>query len=209
MVERRPLLFILFVCLWAVTLPAVVLGQNLGSAGTVQGTVTDPSGAVIPGATVTIYNPVTGFTRTASTDSSGGFSFTNVPFNPYHLTVAAMGFASYVQDVHLNSGVPVSLKITLGLAGGKTTVTVTSEAGDLIEVDPTTHTDVDRSLFDKLPLESQSSSISSLITLSSPGIAADSNGLFHGGRSRRKLVFRRRPANHGPAKQDLFKSDFP
>jgi hypothetical protein len=163
-----------------VTLPAVVLGQNLGSAGTVQGTVTDPSGAVIPGATVTIYNPVTGFTRTASTDSSGGFSFTNVPFNPYHLTVAAMGFASYVQDVHLNSGVPVSLKITLGLAGGKTTVTVTSEAGDLIEVDPTTHTDVDRSLFDKLPLESQSSSISSLITLSSPGIAADSNGLFHG-----------------------------
>ena len=180
MVERRPLLFILFVCLWAVTLPAVVLGQNLGSAGTVKGTVSDPSGAVIPGATVTIYNPVTGFNRTASTDSSGGFSFTNVPFNPYHLTVAAMGFASYVQDVHLNSGVPVSLKITLELAGGKTTVTVTSEAADLIEVDPTTHTDVDRALFDKLPLESQSSSISSLVTLSTPGIAADSNGLFHG-----------------------------
>ena len=180
MVERRPLLFILFVCLWAVTLPAVVLGQGLGSAGTVKGTVSDPSGAVIPGATATIYNPVTGFTRTASTDSSGGFSFTNVPFNPYHLTVTATGFASYVQDVHLNSRVPVSLKITLELAGGKTTVTVTSEAADLIEVDPTTHTDVDRALFDKLPLESQSSSISSLVTLSTPGIAADSNGLFHG-----------------------------
>src|SRR5262249_1402973 len=40
--------------------------------------------------------------------------------------------------------------------------------------------DVDRALFDKLPLESQSSSLSSLVTLSSPGIAADSNGLFHG-----------------------------
>jgi len=66
------------------------------------------------------------------------------------------------------------------LAGGKTTVTVTSEAADLIEVDSTAHTDVDRTLFDKLPLESQSSSISSLITLSTPGIAADSNGLFHG-----------------------------
>ena len=43
-----------------------------------------------------------------------------------------------------------------------------------------THTDVDRALFDKMPLESQSSSLSSLVTLASPGIAADSNGLFHG-----------------------------
>src|SRR5205823_1294360 len=46
--------------------------------------------------------------------------------------------------------------------------------------DPTFHTDVDRQLFDKLPLESQSSSLSSLVTLATPGIAADSNGLFHG-----------------------------
>jgi hypothetical protein len=180
MVERRYLLSIVFVSLWAVTLPAVVLGQGLGSSGSVQGTVTDPSGAVIPGAAVAILNPVTGFTRTASTDGSGGFSFSNVPFNPYHLTIAATGFTTQTQDVDLSSMVPVSLKITLQLAGGKTTVTVTSEAADLIEVDPTAHTDVDRALFDKLPLESQSSSLSSLVTLSSPGVAADSNGLFHG-----------------------------
>ena len=180
MVLRQPRLFLLFVFLWAVTLPAVMRGQNLGNAGTVTGTVTDPSGAVIPGATATIYNPITGYERTASTDSSGGFSFTNVPFNPYHLTVSATGFATRVQDVDLNSMVPVTLRIAMELSGGKTTVTVTSEAGDLIEVDPTTHTDVDRALFDKLPLESQSSSISSLITLSTPGVTADSNGLFHG-----------------------------
>ena len=69
----------------------------------VKGTVKDPSGAVIPGATVTIYNPVTGFERTASTDASGSFTFNNVPFNPYHLTVTATGFAPHVQDVDLNS----------------------------------------------------------------------------------------------------------
>ena len=54
------------------------------------------------------------------------------------------------------------------------------EAGDLIETDPSTHTDVDRALFDKLPLERSTSSLSSLVTLASPGVTSDSNGLFHG-----------------------------
>jgi hypothetical protein len=58
-------------------------------------------------------------------------------------------------------------------------VTVES-GGDLVENDPTFHSDIDKELFDKLPLESASSSLSSLVTLSTPGIAADSNGLFHG-----------------------------
>ena len=53
-------------------------------------------------------------------------------------------------------------------------------AEDLLENTPTFHTDVDRAIFDKLPLESQSSSVSSLVTLATPGIAADSNGNFHG-----------------------------
>ena len=146
----------------------------------VSGTVKDPSGAVIPGATVTIFNPVTGYERTVSTDAQGGFSFPNVPFNPYHMTVSATGFATHGQDVDVNSAVPLNLNIALELAGGKTTVTVTTEASDLIENVPTTHTDVDRTLIEDLPLESQSSELSSLVTLSSPGIAADSNGLFHG-----------------------------
>jgi len=115
---------------------------------------------VIPRATVTIYNPVTGFERTTATGASGGFTINNVPFNPYHLTISASGFAPRVQDVDVKSGVPIDLNISLELAGGKTTVTVSTEASDLVEVDPTTHTDVDRALFDKLPLESQSSSLS-------------------------------------------------
>jgi len=67
----------------------------------------------------------------------------------------------------------------LEVAGSSTAVTV--EAGaDLVENDPIGHTDVDRGLFDKIPLESQSSSVSSLVTMAAPGVAADSNGLFHG-----------------------------
>ncbi len=71
------------------------------------------------------------------------------------------------------------MKVSLQLGKASTTVNVEA-AGDLIETVPTTHTDIDRGLFDTLPLESQSSSLSSLVTLASPGIAADSNGLFHG-----------------------------
>src|SRR6202035_1677753 len=66
------------------------------------------------------------------------------------------------------------------LAGQTSNVTVEATGGDLIETESTAHTDVDRDLFDKLPLESASSSLSSLVTLATPGVAADSNGLFHG-----------------------------
>ncbi|MGB6199292.1 MAG: hypothetical protein WBF35_07075, partial [Candidatus Acidiferrales bacterium] len=90
------------------------------------------------------------------------------------------GFQSYVQDVDIRSGVPVSANVGLKIGSAATSVTVVENGGDLVENDPVTHTDVDRDLFDKLPLESQSSSVSSLVTLATPGIAADSNGLFHG-----------------------------
>jgi hypothetical protein len=158
---------------------------NSGSAyaqaasGTISGSVLDPSGAVVPNAAVEIHNPVSGYSRSTRTDSRGNFSFPNIPYNPYHLTVTAAGFAQNAQDVGIRSAVPVNLKVTLEVATSSSTVTV--EAGaDLVENDPTGHTDVDRELFAKLPLESQSSSVSSLVTLASPGVAADSNGLFHG-----------------------------
>jgi Carboxypeptidase regulatory-like domain/TonB-dependent Receptor Plug Domain len=153
--------------------------QAGGNSVAVAGTVTDPTGAVIPNAVITFHNPVSGFEATATTDTSGNFTIPNVPFNPYHMIVKAKGFADYVQDVDVRSAVPLALKISLQVAG--TTATVTVEGGsDLIENDSTAHTDIDRKLFDELPLESASSSVSSLVTLASPGIAADSNGLFHG-----------------------------
>jgi hypothetical protein len=151
------------------------------NSGVIQGTVTDPSKAAVPGAKVHIENPVSHHANDVQTDADGNFRIPNVPFNSYHLTVTAPGFAAFAQDVDLRSTVPITMEISLMLAGTSTSLTVTSEnAVDLIEQDSTFHTDVDRGLFDKLPLESQSSSLSSLVTLSSPGVVADSNGLFHG-----------------------------
>ncbi len=158
---------------------APLASAQTGTSGTVTGVVTDASGGVIANATATIHNPVSAYERTATTDASGHFTFSNVPFNPYHLTVSAPGFAAYAQDVDVRSTVPVGLKVSLAVKGTSSTVTVES-GGDLLENEPTAHTDIDRGLFDKLPLESASSSVSSLVTFAAPGIAADSNGLFHG-----------------------------
>jgi len=157
----------------------LAIGQTTGSSS-INGTVVDPSGAVVPNARVEIHNPVSQYSRSTTTDSAGRFSFPNVPFNPYHLNVTEKGFAPHAEDVDVRSAVPLSLKVALQIAGSAENVTVQGEAADLLENDPTFHTDVDRSLFDKLPLESSSSELSSLVTLSAPGIAADSNGLFHG-----------------------------
>jgi hypothetical protein len=153
--------------------------QSAANSGTISGTVTDPTGAVVPNATVSIANPVSQYSRTTTTDSAGHYRFPNVPFNPYHLTVNATGFASVAQDIDVRSTVAMTVNPSLTLGAASTTVTV--EGGqDLVENDPTFHTDIDRNLIEKVPLESQSSSLSSLVTLVSPGVAADSNGLFHG-----------------------------
>ncbi len=174
----RAFLGALFFVLGALTTAPMTIAQT-GNSANITGTVSDPSGGVVASATVTIHNPVSGYERTTTTDASGNFSFANVPFNPYHLSVSAEGFGAYAQDIDVRSSVPLAVKIGLTIAGSSSTVTVEG-GGDLLENEPTFHTDVDRSLFDKLPLESASSSISSLVTLSTPGVAADSNGLFHG-----------------------------
>src|SRR5579863_811563 len=168
-------------CIVVFCLAFGLTGLAQSNSASITGTVLDPTGAVVPNATVEIHNPVSHFDRSTTTDGAGRFTFANVPFNPYHLSVSGAGFAPYAQDVEVRSNVPLEIKVNLQVAGSAETVTVQSEAGeDLLENDPTFHSDIDRSLFDKLPLESSSSSLSSLVTLSTPGIAADSNGLFHG-----------------------------
>jgi hypothetical protein len=128
---------------------------------------------------VTLENPVSHYTASAVTDSQGNFQINNVPLNNYHVTAAVPGFNVGAQDVDVRSIIPVDVKFSLAIGTSETTLNVTA-GSDLVETVPTTHTDVDRALFDKLPLESASSELSSLVTLASPGIAADSNGLFHG-----------------------------
>jgi hypothetical protein len=129
--------------------------------------------------TVTIRNAVSGFTRTATTDAQGRYGFSNLPPNPYQVSVEAQGFQTMTRDVDVRTGVPIIIDVTLQLAAKTFAVEVVGHGAELlVERDPTAHTDIDQSLIAKLPV-STSSGLNQVITLASPGVVADSNGFFH------------------------------
>src|SRR5205823_7524273 len=128
--------------------------QERGGAGTEQGTVKEPTGSPMAAVTVKLSNPVTGLKRAATTDTAGRFVFRNLPPNNYHVQVSAQGFAGYGTSVDVRSAVPIEVAVDLKLAGTSESVQVVGHNEDLVERDPTAHTDVDQSLIAKLPLES-------------------------------------------------------
>jgi hypothetical protein len=154
-----------------------ISAQSVGTAGTIQGVVVDPTGAVIPGATVTIENPVTGYKRTANTDESGAFRFDNIPPNNYQLNVSASGFNLAQQSVGVRTSVPIDLKIPLTV-GTSATITVSGIA-DVVENVPSAHTDVAENILTKLPLLAPGAGLNDVITTASPNVVRDSNGFFH------------------------------
>jgi hypothetical protein len=162
--------FLLAAHAWAQTTSAL--------SATLNGAVTDNTGAVIPGAKVSIRNTAKGLARTAVTDDSGSFTFHNLPYGNYTVTVQAKGFAVSRQTAHLASDVPVSLSFALKV--GAATQTVTVQAAGPLSTPTTLQTTVTRETFTKIPLESNTSAISSLVTLTTPGVTADSNGMIHG-----------------------------
>jgi hypothetical protein len=162
---------------FALTTPC--FAQSLGNAGTIEGVVTDASGAAVPKAQVTIHNALTSFTRTAVTGPDGSFRFTNIPPNPYHLEAAASGFSTFAQDLSVRSAVPIQVKVALAVAGAKASVTVEAAGAHLVEVDTSAHVDVDRSQFSKLPATDPGAGLSQAIVFSTGGVAADANGFFH------------------------------
>ena len=152
-------------------------GQELGGAGTVQGTVTDPTGGVMQAVDVKLGNPVSGLTRTATTDAAGKFVFRNLPPNPYHLTSEAQGFKTVERDIDVRSGVPIQADVKLEV-GVTESVSVVGHAQDLLERDPTAHTDIDQGLITKLPIET-TAGLNQVVMMASPGVVADSNSFFH------------------------------
>ena len=150
-----------------------------GTAGSITGTVTDATDAVVPNVIVTLHNPISGHAETAQTDAAGQFHFNNLPFNSYHITVEMRGFQTATQDAVIRTAATATVNFKLAIASSDEVISVKADPQDMISSDPTSATAVDRNLFSRLPTESMAAPLSSLVTLSTPGIASDSNGLFH------------------------------
>lgn len=149
------------------------------SRGIVTGTVKDQSGAIIPEARVRLHNPITGHERVTTSDGNGEFRIPDLPSNSYHLDVSKDGFAEYEHDLDVRTAVPVLVEVQLLPAGTKSTVRVEAYGTDVLENVPHAHYDVDHSSLSKLPVISPASGLSDAVTMSTPGVVADSNGLFH------------------------------
>ncbi len=95
----------------------------------INGTVADPSGGVLPGATVSAIQTDTGFRREVVTDADGSFTLTNLPLGPYRLEVALSGFRTYSQTgLVLQVGSSPTITVTLALGDVTETVAVAAEA---------------------------------------------------------------------------------
>ncbi|HMK30148.1 MAG TPA: TonB-dependent receptor [Terriglobales bacterium] len=110
--------------------------------GSIGGTVTDASGAVVVGATVTVTDPGTNAVRTTVTDSSGGYTITNLPPTTYEIKVAAKGFGDVTQKFQVSPGVRGSLDVQLKAAGTETTVEVVSAAETQVDTESSSLTQV-------------------------------------------------------------------
>ncbi|NNE65748.1 MAG: carboxypeptidase regulatory-like domain-containing protein [Pyrinomonadaceae bacterium] len=105
----------------AVTLAGGIFAQS--GTSTITGNVVDQTGAAVPGATVTITNPATGFSRTATSDSSGTYRFPGIPPATYRLEVTAANFKTAV-NTNVKALVDSTAEIDVQLEAGEVSVTV-------------------------------------------------------------------------------------
>ncbi len=166
-----------FACL--LLLPSdLCAGQGRGTAASLSGIVHDSTGLVLPGATVEIGQTGAALTRSTVSAADGTFVFPDVRVGSYHLRVSFPAFEAFDQTLAVDANAHPPVIVTLRLAGVREDVSVVAPRID-VPATPTMQTDVSRRMIETLPSESVSAGLSSLVTLTTPGVAADSNGGFH------------------------------
>src|SRR5436309_2137876 len=128
MVMRFRTVFLLLAFLLAslvTAAPSTVFAQT--ETGRITGTVTDPSGSVVPGATMTLTSTTTGAVRTTTSDAVGRYVIANVPAGTYTLKFELSGFAPQTSNVLVHVGAAITLDSKLRLAGAAESVNVIAE----------------------------------------------------------------------------------
>jgi hypothetical protein len=160
--------------LFVVLMAPWVHAQIAGSAN-IQGTVTDPSGAIMVSAPVVATNEATGVRHEAKTDASGLYSFPNLAIGTYSIEVAAAGFQRYLQTgIVLDVGSSIAVNVIVKIGQEDQTVQIRANALALQTEDVSLKQTVDEQTIVDMPLNGRQ--VSSLIAITGGAVNANTNG---------------------------------
>ena len=143
------------------------------TTGTVTGIVTDPTGAVIPAATVTLTDVATGIARTAVSNSDGQYVFVNVPPAAYNISSAKAGFSKdEIQGAVVSVGTQTTANFKMIVGSETTVVEVQASAADLQTMNAGTGTSVDPVMVESLPAIGRD--VATFVTMQ-PGVTPGGN----------------------------------
>src|SRR5215211_292436 len=166
------------ICSFATVLILCTSAFAQGRIGTIQGTVKDPNGAVVPNAKITITQSVTAYNQTAQTDDDGVFKLVNIPFNTYTVRAEAAGFQAVEQPIDLESNIPLNVDLALSVAGTAASVTVSTSSAEIEPDRTSSDTDISQTVLER-PLGASPSRAIEAIVASTPGFVTDDNGRMH------------------------------
>ncbi|HUA16446.1 MAG TPA: carboxypeptidase-like regulatory domain-containing protein [Verrucomicrobiae bacterium] len=140
------------------------------NTGTVVGTVTDASGAVVPGVSVTLSELGTSSTRTATTNDAGHYLFANIDPGLYSISLSKQGFATTKSQAEVKVGQSTTLNFSLQVGTSTTTVEVQATGTELQTMNATVGNTITSVAIDNLP--SLGRDVSTFVTLQ-PGVSPD------------------------------------
>ncbi len=139
------------ICLFLIALSLPLLAQV--DRASLNGTVTDPSGAAVPRATIDVFLETTGFKRTVQSSEAGTYVLTALPIGRWRVTIQASGFQSQqVDDLGLSVGETRTLDFRLGVSASAETVQVTAVAVALEQATAETGGVIDSQQVKELPI---------------------------------------------------------
>ncbi|HUN83590.1 MAG TPA: TonB-dependent receptor [Terracidiphilus sp.] len=146
--------------------------------GSIDGTVTDASGAMVPGATITVHSLDQGFDRQVRARQDGAFVLENLQPGHYNVTVEHAGFAKAIMTgVTLNARQDLRIPVMLSIAAEATTVQVTADSGQMNTENGTVSNTLDEQEVTHLPMNTRAVSSSPLGSLAvAPSVVTDSQG---------------------------------
>jgi hypothetical protein len=155
--------------LFVLSLSSPAFAQS--DSGSINGLVTDPGGAVIPGATVIVTDLGTNTVVTTKSGAKGQYSFSTLRASRYKITVSAPGFKdTIIPDIEVHTQDKLSQNVKLDIGSASDSVTLTADSNDQIETSATVSTTVDRHFIENMPLNGRS--FQALIALTPGNVTA-------------------------------------